>query len=82
MRKLNCRVDAAPGLQRVVVAVDPPGSARQGADACGIVAAGRGENGIIYVLADESAAGLSPQGWALKAIALWRRWRPIAWWRK
>ena len=25
------------------------------------------------MLADDSAAGLSPQGWALKAIALWRR---------
>ena len=49
---------AAPALQRVVVAVDPPGSARPGADACGLVAAGRGEDGIFYVLADESAAGL------------------------
>jgi phage terminase large subunit-like protein len=68
-----CRVAAAPGLMRVVVAVDPPGSARQGADACGLVAAGRAADGLIYVLADESAAGLSPQGWATKAIALWRR---------
>jgi phage terminase large subunit-like protein len=25
------------------------------------------------VLADDSAAGLTPQGWATKAIALWRR---------
>ena len=32
---------AAPPLARIVVAVDPPASARQGADACGIVAAGR-----------------------------------------
>jgi phage terminase large subunit-like protein len=68
-----CRVQAPPPLQRVVVAVDPPGSARQGADACGLVAAGRGEDGTLYVLADESAGGLSPQGWAMKAIALWRR---------
>ncbi len=68
-----CRVAAAPGLQRVVVAVDPPGSARPGADACGLVAAGRAEDGVFYVLADESAAGLSPHGWATKAIALWRR---------
>ena len=68
-----CRVDAAPALQRVVVAVDPPGSARPGADACGLVAAGRGADGIFYVLADESAGGLTPQGWATKAIALWRR---------
>jgi phage terminase large subunit-like protein len=68
-----CRVSAAPALQRIVVAVDPPGSAREGADACGLVAAGRAEDGTIYVLADDSAGGLSPQAWAMKAIALWRR---------
>ncbi len=72
-----CRVAAAPAkelnLTRVVVALDPPGSARPGADACGLVAAGRGEDGTIYVLADETVTGLSPQGWAVKAIALWRR---------
>ena len=39
----------------------------------GMVAAGRGEDGTLYVLADESAGGLSPQAWAMKAIALWRR---------
>src|SRR6185369_12252935 len=44
----TARVDAAPPLARVVVALDPPGSARAGADACGIVAAGRGENGLYY----------------------------------
>jgi phage terminase large subunit-like protein len=69
----TCRVAAPPPLQRIVVAVDPPGSARPGADACGLVAAGRAEDGAIYVLADDSAAGLTPQGWATKAIALWRR---------
>jgi len=68
-----CRVAAPPGLTRIVVAVDPPGSARKGADACGLVAAGRAEDGTVYVLADESAPGLSPQAWATKAIALWRR---------
>ena len=57
----------------MVVAVDPPGSARPGADACGIIAAGCTDNGTIYVLADETAAGLLPQSWAVKAIALWRR---------
>jgi phage terminase large subunit-like protein len=57
----------------VVVAVDPPASAREGADLCGIVAAGRADDGTIYVIADETAGGLTPQGWATKAIALWRR---------
>jgi len=68
-----CRVKAAPNLRRIVVAVDPPASASKGADACGLVAAGRAENGICYVIADETVAGLSPAGWAAKAIALWRR---------
>ncbi len=71
-----CRVTAAPECARIVVAVDPPGS-RDGA-ACGIVAAGRGRDGLIYVLADDSAAGLSPQGWATRAIALWRRFEADA----
>jgi phage terminase large subunit-like protein len=69
----NCRTGTAPPLVRVVVAVDPPASAREGADACGIVAAGRSETGLIYVLADESSGGLSPAAWAARAISLWRR---------
>ena len=33
----------------------------------------RADDGTIYVLADETVAGLSPHGWAMKTIALWRR---------
>lgn len=69
----SCRVSGAPPLARVVVAIDPPGSSRRGADACGIVAAGKSENGWIYVLEDASAAGLSPSAWAQRAVALYRR---------
>jgi phage terminase large subunit-like protein len=69
----RCRVDTVPELVRLVVAVDPPGSARKGGGCCGIVAAGQGEDRNFYVLADDSAAGLSPNGWATRAIALWRR---------
>lgn len=69
----NCRVTAAPPLMRIVVAVDPPASAGKGADACGLVAAGRAESGQIFVIADETAGGLSPAAWSRKAIALWRR---------
>ncbi len=43
------------------VAVDPPASAH--GDACGIVVAGRKDK-TGYVLADRSARGLSPAGWA------------------
>jgi phage terminase large subunit-like protein len=66
------RVDAAPALSRIVVAVDPPATSHAGSSACGLVAAGVGEDGVIYVLADATVAGLSPAGWAGRAVALWR----------
>jgi phage terminase large subunit-like protein len=68
-----CRVAQAPGLVRIVVAIDPPGSSKPGADACGLVAAGKSESGMYYVLEDASAAGLSPAAWAAKEVALYRR---------
>jgi len=46
------RIGQAPALRRVVVAVDPPGSSREGSDACGLVAAGQGMDELLYVLAD------------------------------
>lgn len=63
------RVREAPPLRRVVVAVDPPASAGAAADECGIVVAGRGEDGRAYVLADRSSQGETPQGWAKRAVA-------------
>ncbi len=67
-----CRVTAAPPLARIVVGIDPPAGAR-GGDACGIVAAGRAEDGAVYVLEDATVAGLAPAGWAARAVALYRR---------
>jgi len=69
------RVEHAPQLARIAVGIDPPASSRQGADACGIVAAGRAEDGTIYVLEDATVAGLPPAGWAMRAVALYRRLR-------
>jgi len=69
----TARVAVAPPLARIVVAVDPPGSSRPGADACGLVAVGRAEDGTLYVLADETGAQLTPAAWARRAVALWRR---------
>jgi phage terminase large subunit-like protein len=46
-------------MKRIVVGVDPPASA--GGDACGIVVCGLGEDGLGYVLADASVAGLRPE---------------------
>jgi phage terminase large subunit-like protein len=65
----NCRVSEAPPLQRIVVAVDPPASSGRRSAACGIVAAGITEAGVCYVIADATVSGLTPNGWAKKAIA-------------
>jgi phage terminase large subunit-like protein len=62
-----------PAMKRIVVAIDPPVSSREGADACGIVAAGVGVDEKIYVLADETAAGLSPYEWASRAVSLYKK---------
>jgi phage terminase large subunit-like protein len=34
---------------------------------------GCAEDGTVYVIADETAGGLTPAGWSRRAIALWRR---------
>ncbi len=62
------RVGVAPELKRIVVAVDPPVSQGPRADACGIVVAGRARDGEIYVLADRTVQGLSPDGWAKRVM--------------
>jgi len=65
------RLPCAPELQRIIVAVDPPASAGENADECGIVAAGVCADGFAYVLSDASVQGLRPAGWARKAVALY-----------
>jgi phage terminase large subunit-like protein len=68
----RARISAPPELTRIVVAVDPPaGGVRS--DACGIVAVGRGGDGLAYVLADETLHASRPDVWASRAVALWRR---------
>lgn len=66
--------DETGGFERVVVAVDPPATA--GGDACGIVAAGKRRRADgrpeAVVLGDRSVAGLGPDAWARRAVALAR----------
>ncbi len=57
---------------RIVIGVDP--SVTTGGDACGILVCGRVADGRLLVLADCSAHGLSPAGWAAKvaeAATVW-----------
>ncbi|MBV8563841.1 MAG: DNA-packaging protein [Methylobacteriaceae bacterium] len=63
------RVSVPPQLVRIVVAVDPPATSGEQADACGIVVAGLGADRRFYVLADRSCRGLTPHQWASQAIA-------------
>lgn len=65
------RISEPPPIGRIVVAVDPPASARSGT--CGIVAAGRGRDGQAYVLADGTVAAVRPDRWAAAALRLYRR---------
>jgi phage terminase large subunit-like protein len=70
---------AVPEMKRVVVGVDPPGSAD--GDACGILVCGMGRDGVAYVLADSSVSGLRPEGWAAavaRAAEAWEADRVVA----
>jgi phage terminase large subunit-like protein len=67
-----------PSFRRVVVGVDPPASA---AGTCGISVCALGADGILYVLADASESGLSPEGWArgvARAAETWGADRVVA----
>jgi phage terminase large subunit-like protein len=63
-------------MKRVVVAVDPSGTRGQedGGDSVGIVAAGRGSDGLGYVLADRTCK-LSPDGWGRAAVNAYREFK-------
>lgn len=62
-----------PQMQRVVVAIDPSGTAGEAdeGDSIGIVVAGKGVDGLAYVLADRTCK-LSPDGWGRRAVAAYR----------
>ncbi len=66
------RIDAAPPLARIVVAVDPPAGGRRGGR-CGIVVVGRAATGQVYVLEDASLEVARPEVWAAKAIDSYQR---------
>ncbi|NGN40600.1 DNA-packaging protein [Mesorhizobium sp. CGMCC 1.15528] len=69
----NVRIAEPPELCRIVVAVDPPASARKTSDACGIVAAGLDQEGRVIVLADATVRAAKPHEWAAAAVALFHR---------
>ncbi len=74
----GARVDHAPVLDRIVVAVDPPVTGHKGSDACGIIVAGVTMTGPprdwkAYVLEDATVQGALPHVWAKAAVDACRR---------
>lgn len=61
-------VDVAPALKRIVVAVDPAGTANARSDLTGIIVIGIDYEDNLYVLKDYSGR-YSPAQWADKAVA-------------
>lgn len=66
------RIRFTGALRRIVVAVDPPSGSGLNS-CCGIVVAGVEQTGRAVVLADCSATGLSPAGWAQEVVKAYRR---------
>jgi phage terminase large subunit-like protein len=53
-------------MARTLIGLDPPAST--GGDSCGIVVCGKDSDGVAWVLADLTAAGLSPEAWARRVV--------------
>ncbi|MBI2262892.1 MAG: DNA-packaging protein [Caulobacterales bacterium] len=71
-RRLSSPLEGEGSYDRIVVAIDPTATA--GGAACGLIAAARFRraDGVrcAVVLADRSIAGLGPDAWARRAVAL------------
>jgi phage terminase large subunit-like protein len=69
-------VGKLPDMQRVVVAIDPSGTAGASdrGDSVGIVVAGLGVDGLGYILADRTCK-LSPDGWGRRAVDAYREFK-------
>ena len=68
------RVQDAPQIVRVVVAIDPAITAKAGSDETGIIVVGVGVDNKGYVLEDGSGT-YSPNEWAAKVSQLYHKWQ-------
>jgi len=67
------RVNQAPELKRIVIAVDPSLSDGEGADEAGIIVAGEGVDGDGYILHDASGK-MMPSAWGRRTRDLYESW--------
>ncbi len=73
-----CRIEHVPDMSRIIVAIDPPVTSGARSDSCGLIVAGLCEDGQgrghAVILQDGSGQGLTPEGWARRAISLCEQW--------
>ena len=68
------RIESAPEMRRIVVAVDPSATSSEGSDEAGVIVAGVNWSGHGYVLSDASLRA-TPAAWARAAVEAWQRFR-------
>lgn len=68
------RVRKMPELTRIVVAIDPSASSKDGAAEAGIVVAGLGTDEHAYVISDDSLRG-TPAEWAGAGVTAYHTWK-------
>lgn len=64
-------------FDKIILAIDPPVSTGERADSCGLIVAGRigmGRTSTAFILHDGTVQGLSPEGWAKRAVNLALGW--------
>lgn len=64
------RLAECPPCRRIVVAIDPAVTSGEDSDSTGLVAAGQGFDGHLYVMADRTLRA-SPEQWARAAVELY-----------
>jgi phage terminase large subunit-like protein len=71
-----CRIRRgdAPDMQRIVVAIDPPGASGKGSAECGIVIGGIGRDRHGYIITDLSGR-YTPEQWARRAVDAYRGYK-------
>jgi phage terminase large subunit-like protein len=67
------KADELPEMKRIVVGIDPSGTAHNEGAQQGIVVCGAGKNGAFYVI-DDCSCSETPQGWARQAVNAFFRW--------
>lgn len=68
------RLNEAPRLKRIVVAIDPAVTSNEDSDETGIIVCGLDQDGHGYVLEDCTMKAATPDQWAKRAIEAYYKW--------